>query len=537
MTTPRLYKQITLTSYDESLRTREDLDLQDDGLWHASPFAMGLGALVTRKHAGLVQCLKLEGVFREHELDQYKNRRLPDGSVMLNLAIRAAIDRCTQLQSFTYTLSARPLITLYSGLAALQNLQLLHLQMPSTSTPQPQVTVPALPHLREFAFTEYDSTCYPDDLSLVFFHATKLESLTMHFSLRSRNALEPAPFLSMLHRNLAQKRAFKLRRLAIHNVCTSPSPEVNTLFSPDLLEDLTLINSFGHAHGSAKAIATHFIDASWAQIWDETRLSIEKMKVMRTDKINHLVVKDISIMPGLEKIYFVNKSKFTRNNKFGIQSPSPSRSSSSDGLTPIGPPIEVRTPIARGQASSPREILRDNLIETITRLHGPHLRHIILPARLPCNIYSLSRLGAGCPNLTQLAFAMEEVDPHALRQVGPLAKHLRYCRILAPDASGPEGVEMRRAWDEFEAREDHAYYFELELSGHWGNSPLDSKNLEYVGLGQKVFEVGSLSTEIKTIVDEDGDELEQKVYGRSVKQVKLQEVADIALWKMGSYDV
>ena len=96
---------------------------------------------------------------------------------------------------------------------------------------------------------------------------------------------------------------------------------------------------------------------------------------------------------------------------------------------------------------------------------------------------------------------------------------------------------MRRAWDEFEAREDHAYYFELELSGHWGNSPLDSKNLEYVGLGQKVFEVGSLSTEIKTIVDEDGDELEQKVYGRSVKQVKLQEVADIALWKMGSYDV
>lgn len=98
MTLPQLYRNITLTSYDETQRLRNTVP--NDGLWHASPFAMGLNVLITRKTATLVQSLSLQGDWREHDLEDYKNQRLPDGSVMLNIAIRAAVDHCSKLQAF-----------------------------------------------------------------------------------------------------------------------------------------------------------------------------------------------------------------------------------------------------------------------------------------------------------------------------------------------------------------------------------------------------------------------------------------------------
>ena len=100
MTVPQLYRKITLTSYDETLRYRDGT--LDDGHWHASPFAMGLSALATRKASTLVEDLTLDGDWHEHIPEQYRNRRLPDGLIMLNIAIRAVIERCSKLLSFKY---------------------------------------------------------------------------------------------------------------------------------------------------------------------------------------------------------------------------------------------------------------------------------------------------------------------------------------------------------------------------------------------------------------------------------------------------
>ena len=96
---------------------------------------------------------------------------------------------------------------------------------------------------------------------------------------------------------------------------------------------------------------------------------------------------------------------------------------------------------------------------------------------------------------------------------------------------------MKRKWADFIAREDHGHYFNLELSGTWGNDPEDMANIKYIGLGYKVWETSTLHCEVKVIIDDHGDEMEQKVYTRTVKPLTLRDVADIAIWKMDSFDV
>src|SRR5277367_1280304 len=66
MALPQLYKHITLCSYD-TIRYKDDVP---EGCGSASPFAMGLNALVTRNAAVLVRSLALQGFWNEHDLHQ-----------------------------------------------------------------------------------------------------------------------------------------------------------------------------------------------------------------------------------------------------------------------------------------------------------------------------------------------------------------------------------------------------------------------------------------------------------------------------------
>lgn len=97
MALPQLYRNLTLTSYDK-IRYRDE---QPEGWGGASPFSMGLNAVVTRPHAELVRSMTLRGEWRELELQEHARvGRVPDSSMMLNIAVRAAIDRMAELESF-----------------------------------------------------------------------------------------------------------------------------------------------------------------------------------------------------------------------------------------------------------------------------------------------------------------------------------------------------------------------------------------------------------------------------------------------------
>jgi hypothetical protein len=106
MTLPRLYEEVTLHSYSE-IRYRDD-DGRPEGYGSGSPFAMGLNTLVTRTFTDYVQSFRVVGDWREYDVDDYKQGRVPDNSMMLQIAMRAALDKMKNLKAFAYVVQEQP---------------------------------------------------------------------------------------------------------------------------------------------------------------------------------------------------------------------------------------------------------------------------------------------------------------------------------------------------------------------------------------------------------------------------------------------
>jgi hypothetical protein len=106
MTLPRLYEEVTLRSHAE---IRYNSDGRPEGYGGSSPFAMGLNTLVARTFTDYVQAFRVVGDWREHDEDDYKQGRVPDNSMVLQIAMRAALDKMKNLKAFAYVVSAMPL--------------------------------------------------------------------------------------------------------------------------------------------------------------------------------------------------------------------------------------------------------------------------------------------------------------------------------------------------------------------------------------------------------------------------------------------
>jgi hypothetical protein len=98
MVLPKLWENVTLRSYSE-IRYK---DGQPEGYGSGSPFSMGLEALVSRNVAPYVKTLRLVGEWREVDVDEFSKGRVPDNTMLLNIAVRAALDKCVKLESFRY---------------------------------------------------------------------------------------------------------------------------------------------------------------------------------------------------------------------------------------------------------------------------------------------------------------------------------------------------------------------------------------------------------------------------------------------------
>ncbi|KAL1886574.1 hypothetical protein Plec18167_000506 [Paecilomyces lecythidis] len=508
MALPQLYRNLTLTSYDK-IRYRDE---QPEGWGGSSPFSMGLNAVVTRPHAELVRSMTLRGEWREHELEEYARvGRVPDSSMILNIAVRAAIDRMSDLESFSWELNTKLLETVYQGLAQRPKLTSLTIRFPSSRHPRPTTVIPPMPHLRSLKVTDIDPLCYPDDLSTLLVRSKKLEELKLHWSPRMREAQEPSVMLHDYFRKcIAAKSPLKVKRLGLQNLYALHTEEFQTAFDPGAIEEVTVLSSPG-----IEAHMNSFVDNSWPAHPPEGNF---KLKSLRHDHMSRKDCDFLTKCTGMERLYFVN----------AIRSPSdyintPRHDSSSTMTPPTLENVPISPNGATADASSgstdsphlqsphnPQILLRDTYLNNIITYHGSTLRHLLLPARWPLSSAAIARVVRGCPNLTQLSFAPESSTLEVLSILIPFLTSLRALRLLIPTDPPPRstarappghatngGSSGSKRLTHFQSladivEMDDAVHLEM-MSAVFTDQEMNGK-LKMVGIGWKAFELGGFYT-------------------------------------------
>ena len=535
MTLPQLYRNICLTSYN-TIRYRDD---QPEGQGSASPFAMGLNALVSRNVASLVHTLSLQGEWREHDLQEFSSvGRVPDDAMMLNIAVRAAVNQCTQLREFKWDLSTKLLSTVYYGLLNLQHLKSFHLRFPNTRSPRPTTTIPPMPNLESFTMTHYDPLCFPDDISVLLLHASKLKTLIFHFSPRMRDAGEPSVQLTnMVRRNIAANRPIRPKKLGIYNLfALQNAQEIQNAFDPNGIEDVTFINSFGMDEDSSQNGRSGSISngmfSFFDQSWGPPPKDIKCPKSERHDRLSKRHVQVLQQFVGMERLYLVNARhnpvQNGANGHFSQTRPSPSSDSNSSSMGSSG-----CTPTGHQNTS-----LRDMYLEAICTNHGSTLRHLIFPSRWPLSALQAAKLFRSCPNLTQLSLGMEQKTFPQMRMLVPFLKNLWAMRVIPLRETEPfPGCDGRIGEALEDALHEGIMSTELAAAGEF-------LELRYVGLGDRVWELGGFYEEMATVKvpdsDADGQEaeyMEQMVRKRKLRRLTLKDVKDIEIWKLDTQDV
>jgi hypothetical protein len=89
MTLPVLFERVTLRSYPET----RYVDGRPEGYGSGSPFVMGLTGLASGNSGALVKEFTVTGAWSEPGIDEYSRGKIPDSTILLGIALRAAMDR------------------------------------------------------------------------------------------------------------------------------------------------------------------------------------------------------------------------------------------------------------------------------------------------------------------------------------------------------------------------------------------------------------------------------------------------------------
>ncbi|KAI9810300.1 MAG: hypothetical protein M1827_006350 [Pycnora praestabilis] len=500
-----LYHNVSLHSYD----TIRYVGGQPEGCGSASPFAMGLNGLVTRNVAGLVRSLRVWGEWKEACLEDHaKAGRVPDASMMLNMVVRAAVDKMDKLESFSWELNLKMLQTVYQGLAIRPALTSLNIKFPSSRLPRPTIIIPPMPHLRALKLTDIDPLCYPDDISYLLLHSKKLRDLKMHWSPRMRDELEPSISLhSYFGKCMAARYTLPLTSMAFHNLYAHNNLNMAEIMDTNTLRAVTFINSLGESGNDAE---TAFIDNSWRM---QPPKKMPNLKIMRSDKLSKTMVESLARMSGLEKLYLVNAKRPSKGSTHAT--PQTARSPQS--------PTSSATPMTPASSATPSEMLASNLykdyMEAIMTQHGKTLRHLLLSDQWTLGIDDCAKLIRSCPNLEQLGIGLDKGIMALLKVFIPFLPRLMAIRIF----DNPSFT----SWNATVSDASHEEDMGAALCGE------EFRTIRWLGLGHKVFFAGKVVTEERT--REEGEV--EKVYRRIIKRVDREAVNDIAIWHMDSLEI
>ncbi|KAI9687947.1 MAG: hypothetical protein M1822_002029 [Bathelium mastoideum] len=477
---------------------------------------MALNGLITRNVTNYIKRLRLWGEWKEADLLHLAKGRLPDSSLLLNIAVRAAIDKMPLLESFSWELNTKPLKTLYEGLAARPALHSLQIRFPSTRMPRPTAVIPPMPHLRSFIALDIDPLCYPDDISLLLLHSRKLESLTIHFHPRIRENAEPSVSMdAYFGRSIAAKHPLPIRHFAFHNLYAAKNKEMNDVFDDNTLESITVLNCGGSPEDNPMTV---YLDETWRL--GAPHKHPQHVKQLRIDFVDRTFCHFLQEMPSLERLYIVSARRKSNG------SPSAGCNSSNTGgagkISHASPVTPGQTPPERTSETLVSASLIAPYLNSITEFHGASLRHLLLSHHWILGADEISQLVRGCPNLTQLGVTLHEDNFGLMRLLIPFLTKLTACRMLM-NPTDPSFIQRLEAMD--------VQQHEMGMGLDTAMSQFDT--IKWIGVGRLNFEAGRVITEV--VIGEDGKEVQRK--RRLVRCVPHDTVKDVAIWKMDSHGV
>ena len=465
MTLPRLYEECTLRTYSEI----RYVNGRPAGYGSGSPFAMGLNTLVSRNFGDYVQTFRVIGEWREHDVDDYSKGRVPDNSMMLQVAMRAALDKMKILKTFAWELNTKPLQTVYEGLMQKPQLTSLTLRFPSRRIPRPTTVVPPLPNLKSLICYDIDPLSSPDNISLLLLTSKNLESLTLHFNPRMRETGEESiNLLNYFGRCIAAKHTIPLKRMAMWNLYARNQGEgIESTFDPKRIEEVTIIQSMGSADPM-----TVFIDNTWRL--NPNRQIPENLKTFRCDNIDAELADMLSKFRGLERLYLIHRpvsSRPSSTTQTPTSSSTPANSSAANGAVQCG----TQALPSEQQCKS----LAGDYLAVIQANHRT-MRHLLLSDHWILSDDALFKVFQTCPHLEQVGFACGIPAFESLRHILSLTPNLWALRLLVP-----QGSELQVKLDSIDI-ELHKFAMAAEM---WRP---EYNKIKYVGVGDMAFRLGEV---------------------------------------------
>ncbi|PVI00891.1 hypothetical protein DM02DRAFT_614049 [Periconia macrospinosa] len=512
MTLPRLYQNVTLRSYTE-IRYVDDLPV---GYGGGSPFAMGLNTLVTRTYASYIETFRVIGEWQEHDADNYTKGRVPDNSMVLQIAMRAALDKMPHLQTFAWELNTKPLHSVYEGLMHKPSLTTFVLRCPSRRLPRPTTVVPPFPNLKTLIVYDIDPLCYPDNISLILLAAKKLDSLKLHWNPRIRETGEASVNLhSMFGRCVTAKHRMPLRRLGMYNMYAANDEEgFQQITDPLTIEEMTIINCF-----NSRDPSTIFLDDTWK--FKNTDVVPPNLKMMRVDNTDKEHVRLLHQIRGLERLYIISDS----TSKCSASTTAPTPTSPSYPTTPA---VAVNGATSNPSATSSPQVTENQCKsiagDYLAAVQSNHttMRHLLLSDRWSLSASAIQRICQACPNLEQLGIACE-INPHeSVRLILKLCPKIVALRILFrfDPAVPPENHE-------FADEEVQTFMLSSEL---WRPEYM---GLKYLGVGYNTWKLGKTVIPRKTVRTPSG-EMQKLGPFRNIELVDRKKVDHIEIWGMDS---
>lgn len=502
MTLPVLYEKVALRSYSET----RYLDGRPEGYGSGSPFAMALSGLASGNSAGLVKEFRITGAYLEPRIDEYNAGKIPDSTILLGIALRAAIDKMTHLTSFAWNLDSKPTKSIYQGLAVRPTLTSLDLRYPPNRSPRPIVLVPPIPSLKRLRVSDVDPLCYPDDLSLLLLHAKKLEDLRIHWSPRMRLEAEPSINLrSIFGRCLEAGYKLKVKHLGLQNFYGANTGDLQAICDPDSLRSADFIEVFGGTYGRPTTI---WVDDTWKNI-PEARY-FKNFKQNRISETAPQHAKILTLFSDLEEMYIV-----------GGGSVSLAINGASDPSSPVSvvstPATSVSTPIPGNIHEKEAASICKQYLRALTTHHGQTLRKLLLSDKWPLSGAQISDLVSHCPNLEQLGIAIDKDASDALTLLSPFFVKLRAVRILKNDFSSVllEDADLAGLLDG--SRREPLYWRCCNATIRW------------VGIHDKIFRV----SKAVQIFDEEGN-LE---WCNQVSIATFDDVQDFEIWSKDCFEL